>query len=346
MAMLKIRSVTDISDTAWHYSFGYYAERKWISESRIVLIRGNTPDIAYNAATRAKTELIIFDIETGSITVIDENIPSFTDFLVAESKIYYVKDGALICFNADTCEKKTLFREKSIGSPHITKDGRVISLFSCSPEICRFFRVDTESGGGELLFETTFGEPHPYANHGMISPTDPDILFFAHEGNTKEISDRLWIYSAREKTARNIAKQAVDEKGSPIDCFGHEAWSHDGAGLYFVKYRESRARGGICYADIEGNKPELLYTGADYWHVGASESGRYLTADTRNLGADRSGVVLIDKATGEEKLMDTPCVTFRHPCHPHPQLSPSDSKLVYHFENEHGNTAVRIAFLE
>ncbi len=344
--MLKIKSVTDISDAAWQYSFGYYAECKWITENRIVLIRGNTPEIAYNAMTRAKTELVIYDTETGSITVIDENIPSFTDFLASRGNIYYVKDGTLICFNTDTCEKKTLFREKSIGSPHISADGRFISLFSCSPERSSFFRVDTESGVGELLFETSFAEPHPYANHGMISPTDPDILFFAHEGNTKEVSDRLWIYNARENTAKNIAKQAVDDDGHPIDCFGHEAWSHDGSGLYFVKYRESRTKSGICYADIQGNPPALLYTGYDYWHVGASESGRYLTADTRNMGADRSGVVLIDRLTGEEKLMDTPTVTFRHPCHPHPQLSQSDSKLVYHFKNEYGNTAVRIAFLE
>ncbi len=344
--MLKIISVLEVSDAVWHYSFGYYSERKWTSEKRIVLIRGNTPDILYNAMTRAKTELVIYDTENGSIRVVDENLTAFTDFLAHGSRIYYVKSGALISFDTDTCEKKTLFRADGIGSPHISKDGRYMSLFSCSPEISRFFRVDTKSGAGELLFETSFAEPHPYANHGMISPTDPDILFFAHEGNTKDISDRLWIYSARAKTARNIAKQAVDEKGSPIDCFGHEAWSHDGSGLYFVKYRESRTRGGICYADIEGNKPQLLYTGADYWHVGASESGRYLTADTRNLGGGRSGVVLIDRATGEERLVDTPEVTFRHPCHPHPQLSPDDTKLIYHFKNEHGNTAVRIAFLE
>ena len=180
----------------------------------------------------------------------------------------------------------------------------------------------------------------------MISPTDENILFFAHEGDTRSVYDRLWIFDKRDGTVRNIAPQEVDAEGLPVDCFGHEAWAHDGRGLYFVKFRESRTDSGICYVDIEGDSAQLLYTGYDYWHVGASSSGRFLTADTRNLGNDRSGVVIIDRGTGEEILIDTPTVTFRHPCHPHPQLSPGDKGLLYHYKNEYGRCAVRIAITE
>ena len=287
----------------------------------------------------------IYDTETGSITVIDENIPSFTDFLASCGNIYYVKDGALICFNTDTCEKKTLFCEKSIGSPHISADGRFISLFSCSPEISRFFRVDTESGVGELLFETTFGEPHPYANHGMISPKDENKIFFSHEGNTRYITNRLWLYDDSKKLDFNIARQRLGKNGELIDCYGHECWSHDGKGLYFVKYRESEAPRGICYVDIETGEQRLLFSGYDYWHVSASYSERYIAADTRNLGGNKSGVVLIDLKNGEEKMIDTVSTTFKHPCHPHPQISPNQRKIIYHFSNDRKKCCVRVANL-
>lgn len=339
---METKFISEISDAKYHYSFGYYAQNKWPDENRMVLIRGNTPEICTDPHTRAKAELVIYDLKTGSLNPTSKGIRAFTDFAVFGSIVYYVKNSALLAFDTATCQEKTLFSAENIESPHITADGRYISLFSCSREICRFYRVDTQTCRGELIFEKSFPEPNPFANHGMICPTDKNVIFFAHEGDTKKVSDRLWIYDACCGEFRNIAPQNTDSDGLPTDCFGHEAWAPDGRGLYFVKYRESRTASGICYADIDGSAPRLFYTGYDYWHVGASASGKYLTADTRNLGGDRSGVVLIDIKTGEETLVDTPAVTFRHPCHPHPQLSPCDTRLAYHFKNEHGNTAVKI----
>ena len=343
--MAGFKLIAEASDAAYHYSFGYHTENKWLGENRIVLIRGNTPEICTNPATRAKAELVIFDLRSGELTPVVQGITAFTDYAVADKVIYYVKNSALISFDTDTCQEKQLFEAKSIGSPHASADGKTISVFSCTPQICRFYRVDTVKACGELVFEKSFAEPYPYANHGMISPTDKELIFFAHEGDTRAVSDRLWIYDARLGEFRNIAPQATDSEGLPMDCFGHEAWAHDGGGMWFVKYRESRTRGGICYADTLGNPAKLLYTGYDYWHVGSSSSGRYLTADTRNLGGDRSGVVLIDRESGEELLVDTPEVTFRHPCHPHPQLSPCDKRIAYHFKNADGNVAVKIVSL-
>ena len=340
--MIETKHIANVSSDELHYSFGYYAENKWIDENRIVLIRGNTPEICTNPTTRAKSELVIYDITSDSVTLIAEGINSFTDYAVHGGNVLYVKDSVLFEYNADTCQEKVLFSSENIGSPHLTADGRYVSVFSCSRENCKFFRVDRDTAFGELVFDKVFAEPYPYANHGMISPTDKDIIFFAHEGDTRHISDRLWIYDAAAGEARNVAPQRTDEDGLAADCFGHEAWAPDGRGLYFVKYRESCTQGGICYADINATAPVLLYTGYDYWHVGASASGKYLTADTRGIGGERSGVVLIDLTSGEELLVDTPSVTFRHPCHPHPQLSPMDTRLIYHYKNEYGNTAVQI----
>ena len=86
----------------------------------------------------------------------------------------------------------------------------------------------------------------------MICPTDKDLFFFAHEGNTEYISNRLWLYDHKSKTMRNIAKQSLNENGDISECYGHEAWSHNGEGLYFVKYDSN----GCSIYEISSNKAE------------------------------------------------------------------------------------------
>ena len=335
----------EITDEKYNYSFGYYTENKWLDEKSLVLIRGNTPSISTDKATDSYAELIIYNVENGEVCIVADGVSSFTDFLVHGNTVYYVKNSALLSYNSDNGETKELVSKKGIGNVHINSDGRFISAFCCDRSVSSHYIVNTETGVTELLFEKTFPEPYPFANHGMVSPTDENIYFFAHEGDTKNIFDRMWIYDRRKKEMRNIAKQRVDDNGYPIDCIGHECFAHDGCGLYFVRYHESRSENGICYADVYGSCMRLLYTGYDYWHVGASESGNYLTADTRNLGGDKSGVVIIDLKSGEEKLIDAPRVTFKHPCHPHPQLSPDDKRLIYHFVSDSGMIGVKIVYL-
>jgi len=123
-------------------------------------------------------------------------------------------------------------------------------------------------------------------------------------------------------------------------------WAPDGKGLYFVKYLclPTPPRG-ICYVDVQTGKAELLYTGYRYWHVGVSEDGRYLTADTQT-GKDYSEVVLIDLNDNSETVIDKAKTNWTHPCHPHPQISPDNKKVVYTALNEKGRTCVKVAILK
>ena len=191
-----------------------------------------------------------------------------------------------------------------------------------------------------------FEKPFNVANHLMISPTDKDILFFAHEGSTFYVSNRLWIYDAKTGSERNIAKQRLDRDGNVGDCFGHEMWAPDGNGLYFVKYPCSPIKPcGICYVDVKSGKYELLYSKHKYWHVGVSSDGKFLTADTQ-YAPHRSEVVVIDREKGREFVVDIPYITGIHPCHPHPQLSPDNNRVVYTaLDKEDGRTCIKIAYL-
>ena len=159
----------------------------------------------------------------------------------------------------------------------------------------------------------------------MINPFDPEQVFFAHEGNTFYVSNRLWLFDT-QSGMHCIAKQRLDEEGNLGDCFGHECWAADGQGLYFVKYACSPLPPrGICYVSITGEQTDVLYGKYPYWHVSAAPNGRHLAADTQS--GTFSGVCLIDTETGRECMPIQARTTWSHPCHPHPSFSP-DSRTV------------------
>jgi Tol biopolymer transport system component len=334
----------ELTDGEFHYSFGYYSQNKWIDDKRVVLIRSLSPDIS-SLDGKFTTELVVFDTESGEIIPIAWGVNTWCDYVVGENRVFYIKGDSLLKLDILTGETKEIFEENGIGSPHITADGKYLSVFRCKPEISSFWRIEIDTGASKKLLDKAFAEPFPYANHGMISPKDENKIFFSHEGNTRYITNRLWLYDDSKKLDFNIARQRLGKNGELIDCYGHECWSHDGKGLYFVKYRESEAPRGICYVDIETGEQRLLFSGYDYWHVSASYSERYIAADTRNLGGNKSGVVLIDLKNGEEKMIDTVSTTFKHPCHPHPQISPNQRKIIYHFSNDRKKCCVRVANL-
>ena len=57
---MQIVSRQKITDEKLHYSFGYYSENKWLADGRLVLIRGNTPEIKTDSETGAFAELVIY----------------------------------------------------------------------------------------------------------------------------------------------------------------------------------------------------------------------------------------------------------------------------------------------
>ena len=169
----------------------------------------------------------------------------------------------------------------------------------------------------------------------MICPTNPDLFFFAHEGDTRYITNRLWL-AHLNGDMYNIAAQRLDENGNLIDCFGHECWSSDGKGLYFVKYLCSpEGPRGIGYVDVESKEYCIKYSKYHYWHVSCAPNGKYLAADayisydSNFMGTGETAVCFIDMESNKEELL----VNVRnrsHPAHPHPQFNTNSTKICFH----------------
>ena len=332
-----------VSDDKYHYTSGYFTARKWTKKGDLILARYMDEE-HYETD---KCELVYYSVSERRITdVLCEDVYGHDDM------VYYCTTTSFKSINIETGEKKTIYEYSDVcfKMPHITYDGKYVNLEGHKEDgSADFLLINLETGEAEIAFTKKFVPPFQIANHGMICPTDHNLIYFAHEGTTEYITNRMWIYDKKSNRTRNITKQMMTEDGDLGECFGHEMWSADGKGLYFVKYPQSPIKpAGICYVDLETGEKEVLFSEYAYWHVSTSKDGKYLLGDTmRGVydGTDFSEVVLMDIEKNTEEIIDVVHSTGKHPCHPHPSISP-DSKVVVYTAFEDGKIVAKLAFLK
>lgn len=329
-----------IYETGYNTSCGYYSQNCWVDDDRLVISRCRNPK---SDGTDSGIDLILVDLTDNSEKLL-VHLDNVTSTVVHGTTLYYIENAFALCsIDVETLERKEVYKSTNepIGFPHITADGRYLNwsyegtkgLTKDNCNTC--YRIDLQTGKVIKMVEKGFLPPFKIANHFMINPVNPDLMFFSHEGDTTYVTNRLWL-APLGKEPYNIAKQRLDENGNLIDCFGHESWAADGKGLYFVKYDVSPSKPtGIGYVDIESGKYEILFTGNKYWHVCASSNGKYLASDIgpNELDADdlgKSGVCLIDLEKGTEEVIARVKNQRSHPGHPHPQFNPSCTRLCFH----------------
>ncbi len=363
---MKIDKIIKIGDENYHYTSGYYSQNKWIDNDTVVLARATDEKIGNNDKSRSyKIEIVKASLSGGDVEIICDDVIG-SDCVVYGDYIYFTTSEGLNRYDLKSKETVLIYKneyrrgengiEKNVPgepaimlSPHITNDGKYISLYAAGAkdeEKSVFIRVNTETGKEEKMHEKSFRKPLYVANHWMICPENKDLFFYAHEGETEYVSNRLWLYNNKTGNEWNIAKQRLDQDGNLGECHGHECWAPDGKGMYFVKYMQSLIKPtGICYVDIETGKHEILYSKYKYWHVGVSKDGRYLLSDTV-YAPKQSEVIVVDTKTGEEFCADMPLMTAVHPCHPHPQMSPDSGKVMYTALDENKRTCVKVAYIK
>ena len=318
-----------IADDTYHYTFGYYATNNWLDEHRLVLFRGT--EVGYDKDFSATAEAVLVDIEAETETVLGKFFPQ-----VVYGRLLYATrkendEYALFCLDTDTNQETVLYRhERRMGDFTITADGQylVFALYADRENDAQCVRMDLADRSVTPLFSKKFQKPFPVTNHFMVNPQDPTQVFFAHEGDTFYVSNRLWLYD-KDKGVHCMAKQRLDDEGNLGDCFGHECWSHDGTGLWFVKYPCSPLPPrGLCFAGVNGEQTDVQFSAYPYWHVCCAPNNRYLTADAQN--GSYSGVYVIDKETGKEVDVYHAGYLWKHPAHPHPTFSPSSEQVIFH----------------
>ncbi|MBE6757722.1 MAG: hypothetical protein E7552_04150 [Ruminococcaceae bacterium] len=315
-----------IADDTYHYSFGYYATNNWVDEHRLVLNRSPKFD-GSDREFYANAESVLVDLQNETETLL---VPHSNVAMVHGTKAYIIRRDedmpTLVCVDIASGESRDLHRDKYLADSTVTADGRYYVYDGGDGSNCK--RLDLQTGEAVELFRKRFQAPFPTANHFMVNPQNHRQVFFAHEGDTFYVSNRLWLYD-EENGMHCMAKQRLDEEGNLGDCFGHECWVPDGSGLWFVKYPCSPLPPrGLCFAGVDGKQTNVQYAAYPYWHVCCAPNNRYLTADTQGPGY--SSVVVIDKETGKEAEVYRAGFIWKHPAHPHPTFSPSSEQVIFH----------------
>ena len=164
-------------------------------------------------------------------------------------------------------------------------------------------------------------------NHAQFSPTDPELMLFAHdgwrdhEGNSHGYTKRMWI----------IRKGQKPEPIFPDDTpkHGHEWWDAGGQSIWYVHYGKGTGK-----VNVSTRKTEIIWPNGNISHSHSSADGRYLASDiSAYTGSKEIKVLFYDSLSKKEtaivsSMRGNPDQVKYH-IHPHPQFCMKDKYLCY-----------------
>jgi len=187
---------------------------------------------------------------------------------------------------------------------------------------------DMPLDGGPARVWQTFNR---FYDHALTSPTDPDVIMFAHEFWQEHIDEpfepatrpyhRLWLIR-RGETARPILS-------APVSHSGHEWWDADGKHIWYVHYGVGVKRVALATGAEENLWPGHLA------HAHSSRDSAFLVADAMGDPHNPScRVIFKNLRTGREvELVNSPPLapdlTQCPHLHPHPQFCCNDRCICY-----------------
>lgn len=339
--------------TCERFQTGYYVLEQPGGHAAHSYVTGNCwdgSDAIITARVRSLTDMhcdfVRTDLNTGEEEVICAG--RWPEFYVRNGSLYQFLGTQVLKTDIKTKKTEILWTgEYELSGPiSVSNDEKRISVSWFYPDnTASVGQLDTETGEHREVYRGGFAQPFWMANHVMVSPEDHNKIFFSHEGMTQYITNRLWMADADTGHVENILRQRLDADGNNGECVGHEIWSPDGKGMYFIKYISTTILPrGIWYLDIYTKQSRCIASGYDYWHVGVSPDGNLLAGDTQ-IGGDHSEVILVDQKAGTETPLVFAKTNWTHPCHPHPVFNADGSRVCFEMLNEEDRLCVGIVDL-
>ena len=336
------RGYIEISEEGLCVAHNYFTVNSFTSDGKRVVLSTFSDD----GTTKPPCRYFVLDLESGSYEYIAEAKKWETGGVSCDDKLYYSEENRLYCVDIATKVKRLLWQapddQHFHGPASVTNDGQYVGgYWSKNEENSTFGVFDNKTGEMKIVTQVSFMPPFTFADHGMICPTTPELMFFAHEGSCFYVTDRLWLMDTVNGETRNLFKQRLTDSGANADCVGHECWEHDGSGLFFIKYSVSpEGPTGIYHTDLEGNA-KCINSDASHWHVAPDRAGEFTVSDTGSAGVE-SDIMLTKVETGKTVKLDHIDRWPNHPGHPHPCFSPDGNRVIYTFKKSDGDLAVAI----
>jgi len=119
------------------------------------------------------------------------------------------------------------------------------------------------------------GYQYAWIDHQQFSPTDPNLLLYAHEGTWHEV-DRIWTIRTDGTQQRLMHQRTMD-----MEIAGHEFWSHDGKTIWFDLQTPRSQDFWIAGVNIDSSKETRYHIDRNSWgvHFNVSRDNQLFASD-------------------------------------------------------------------
>jgi oligogalacturonide lyase len=321
----------------------YFTNPGWYDGGRKLLFgsdRGN------------RTNLYGIDLESGEITQLTDldlpPPPGETSFLFASvnprrDEVYFWHGRDLRALDLATLEERLLYRAPDnflTNMTNVSADGKYLctgiyedlsSKFQLdllhgyvgfreywqAMPLSQIVRVDTERGGGEVVFEENY-----WIGHVNTSPKLPHILTYCHEGPWEQVDNRIWGLDMSSGRSWKIRPTAAGER------VGHEYWFADGEQIgYHGRTAEGKPFYGSTRYDNTGQVEAPFPYDSNHFHSndlslivgdGSREEPQLLLWRFRDGGFEGPKVVLNHRGSFHTQVL-----------HVHPRFSPDGRQILF-----------------
>ncbi len=347
--------VTRLSDYFGHSNHLYFTDPCWFNEGRSFVFtsdRGNHSNLfRYDLDSHRITQLT--DLRGRSI----ENERVFDHrpagaYSKANHKHYYWWQGGLYELDVDSCAERRVYQappEKVLGIHGITSaDGRYVCnmmrdrvpdpepeveypyskfprLYPAHP-LTQIIRVEVATGKMEVIHED-----QRFMTHVNLSPTQPELMTFCHEGPWQEVEQRIWGLNIQTGEIWKIRPQD-DGKDYAI---GHEYWFADGEHIGYHG-RPRSGQGDHVYGYLKWDNSEHTEVRFPFHSTHfASDDQHLIVGDgTRVFAQPNQPFIQLFQWDGERyrgpKIVAEHRSTFNgQQSHCHPRFTPDGRHILY-----------------
>ena len=334
--------ITQLTGYLAHSCHAYFTNNGWWDGGRRLLFRGDRENAS---------NLFSVEIESGEISRLTDfqprakAVPNFpNDVNPARPEVYYTLENRLYALELETLKTRLLYCAPDGFNLHgglVGADGRYVygvvgedlssrvyadlsagyigmeETFNAHPD-SRIVRVDTENGGGEVIWQE-----NNWVGHVNPSPKRADLLSFCHEGPWNLVDHRIWVMD----TAGGAPKR-VRERRAPGEMVGHEYWHLDGEHIGYQVHRRELGRswfGAVRYDGTEEREAECVpLPSPDHIH----------SNDFELIVSDSGNTIKLYRFNGTD--FDPARVLCMHDGsffygshHPHPRFTEDGRRILY-----------------
>ena len=199
------------------------------------------------------------------------------------------------------------------------------------------YTLDVRSGDLKIIYNST-----DWLNHVQMSPTDPGLIMFCHEGPWHKV-DRIWTIRT-DGTGRRL----MHERTMDMEIAGHEFFAADGRTIWYDLQTPKSKVFWLAGVEIASGKRIRYSVPRDQWsvHFNVSPDGKLFAGDgggPSSVAAPGNGqwiylfTPLPDGTLKAERLVDLSKHDYR--LEPNVTFTPDGKRIVFR-SNMHGATHV------